>query len=131
MPLLTQANSTTVPRATLAAAFPDPRLRSAIEQALATANETPDAVNAFADATVLVATPTGVLPNELVITGGPGVTFDYSTPNVVVINVTLTITPASMATGLTNADDDAAAAAAGVALGHLYRNGSVLQYRVT
>lgn len=131
MPLLTQANSTTVPRATLVEAFPDPRLRSAIEQALQTANDTPDAVNAFADATVFVLTPTGVLPNELVVQGGPGVTFDTSTPNVVVINVVITIDAATMVSGLTNADDDAAALAAGVPLGGIYRNGSVLQFRVT
>ena len=34
-------------------------------------------------------------------------------------------------TGLTNAADDSAAATAGVAVGQVYRNGSVLRVRVS
>lgn len=99
-------NSTLVPRADLAKAFPDVRTQRAVEQALT---------------------------NARVIQAGPGVTVDLSVDGVATISATFaTITRDTRFVGLQSADDDAAAAALTppVQIGEAYLNGSVLQVRV-
>lgn len=129
MALIEQTASTIVTRDQLAEVFKDPRLLRAMEQVLQVVNEVVPAINAIGDASMWVQTLTGLLPNEQVVIPGTGVTLDYSTPNAVTINVHVAIDATTRITGLTNADDDAAAAAAGVALHEPYMNGSVFQVR--
>lgn len=131
MALIDQAGSTLVPRATLAEVFKDPRLLLAIEQVLAIANETPAAVNTLADAGMWLQTGSTLLPNARAVNAGTGVTLDYSVPGQVTLNVFVAINTTTRITGLVNAEDDAAAAAAGVAIGEPYMNGSVFQVRMT
>lgn len=132
MALLTQTNSTIVPRSALQEAFPgDPRLQLAVEQALLTASQTPDAVNAFVDASLLLTAPSDELENARVLVPGSGVSFDNSTPGLVIVNVFVQIDATTLVTGLRDADDDAAAAALvpPVPIGGFYLNGSVPQVR--
>lgn len=129
MALIEQTASTIVTRDQLAEVFKDPRLLRAMEQVLQVVNEVVPAINAIGDASMWVQTLTGLLPNERLVIPGTGVTLDYSAPNAVTINVHVAIDATTRITGLTNADDDAAAAAAGVALHEPYMNGSVFQVR--
>lgn len=129
MPLLSTATVTEVPRSALAEVFKDPRLLLAIEAVLQIAAQVPDAINAIADAGMWLQTPAPEIPNARVVIPGVGVTLDYSTPGQVTLNVAIGITGATTATGLVSAEDDAAAAAAGVPLNGVYLNGSVLQAR--
>src|ERR1700757_1658619 len=131
MPLIDQAGSTIVPRATLAEVFTDPRLLLAMEQVLQIVSEVPDAINTLADAGMWLKTGSPLLPNARQVVPGVGVTLDYSVPGQVTLNVSIGITGSTLVTGVRQAGGDGGGGALvpPVPVGGVYLNGSVLQAR--
>ena len=149
-----------IPRYLLAKHFPgDERMIRAMEDQSRTVDDGVAATSALADATVIVLSPNGDFTNERVLQVGDGIRIEISddavtlsvenvavaqgypitfisageTQLIVPLSGTVMVgeSPKVDVTTLGNFTDDAAAATGGVAVGQLYRNGSVIMCRVS
>lgn len=149
-----------IPRYLLAKHFPDDeRMIRAMEDQSRTVDSGVAATSALADATVIVLSPNGDFTNERVLKVGDGINIDVTDDSVTLSVENVAMAQGYPITLISNGEtqlilplsgtvmvgespkvdvstignfvDDAAAAAGGVAVGQLYRNGSVLMVRVS